>query len=63
MYGSTMDVLTNLYPRVSSGGYVIIDDYGGLATCKTAVDDFRSQNGIATPIQEIDWSGVFWRKD
>jgi O-methyltransferase len=27
MYGSTMDALQLLYPRLSVGGYVIIDDY------------------------------------
>ena len=27
MYSSTIDALTNLYPRFSRGGYVMIDDY------------------------------------
>lgn len=62
MYASTMDALVALYPKLSSGGYAIVDDYGGIQTCKQAVDDFRSQQGIDEPLQRIDWSGVFWEK-
>lgn len=32
MYSSTTDALTYLYPKVSSGGYVIVDDYKLLPT-------------------------------
>ena len=57
-----MDVLENLYPRLSPGGYTIIDDYGAVPACKQAVDDYRARNAIVEPIQRIDWTGVFWRK-
>src|SRR5882757_8401528 len=30
LYESTMQALQSLYPRLSPGGFVIIDDYGGL---------------------------------
>ncbi|MDQ2948006.1 MAG: TylF/MycF family methyltransferase [Acidobacteriota bacterium] len=63
MYSSTMDVLENLYPRLSPGGYAIIDDYGAVPACRQAVEDYRARNGIAEPIQRIDWTGVFWRKE
>jgi O-methyltransferase len=62
MYSSTMDVLENLYPRLSPRGYAIIDDYGAVAACKQAVEDYRARHGITDPIQMIDWTGVFWRK-
>lgn len=62
MYGSTMDTLTNLYHRVSAGGHVIVDDYGEVPACRLAVTDFRARNGIIEPMDEIDLSGVFWRK-
>ena len=62
MYGSTMDILTPLYPKVSQGGFVIIDDYGAVPACREAVNDFRSIHGISEPITEIDWTGVYWRK-
>jgi O-methyltransferase len=61
MYQSTMDVLTSLYSKLSIGGFCIIDDYG-LHTCHQAVDDFRKEKGIIAPLQKVDWSGVYWRK-
>ena len=62
MYESTMDGLQNLYHNLSPGGFVIIDDYGCLPNCKRAVDDFRAANSINEPMQEIDWTGVYWQK-
>jgi Macrocin-O-methyltransferase (TylF) len=62
MYESTWLVLTHFYPRVSSGGFVIVDDYGAIPTCKAAVDDFRRRHSIASPMSSVDWTGVFWRK-
>jgi len=61
MYGSTMDILENLYDKVSSGGYVIVDDYM-LPPCRKAIEDFRKDNDIHEPIIEIDGSGVYWKK-
>jgi O-methyltransferase len=62
LYESTMDALLALYDKVSPGGYVIVDDYGCLAPCKQAITDFRTQRGITDPIEEVDWTGAFWRK-
>jgi len=61
MYESTIQVLDALYARLSSGGYVIVDDYGGIPACKRAVDEFRAAHGISDEIHEIDWTGIFWR--
>ena len=61
MYGSTMDALNSLYPKLSKGGYCIIDDYA-LHGCKAAIDDYRAKNVITDEIIEIDWSGRYWRK-
>ncbi|MED1640934.1 TylF/MycF/NovP-related O-methyltransferase, partial [Bacillus thuringiensis] len=61
MYESTMDSLTNLYDKVSPGGFIIIDDYS-LYTCKMAVTDFRRDRNITDPLQPIDQCSVFWRK-
>ena len=41
MYESTMDALVNLYPKLSPGGFVIIDDYNAVQSCNAAVADFR----------------------
>lgn len=62
MYESTWIVLEHMYPRVSPGGYVFIDDYGCVPGCKQAVDDFRRMHSIESPMSPVDWSGVFWRK-
>lgn len=64
MYESTMDALQALYPKLSAGGYLIVDDYGneGLAGCKAAVDDYRRDRGITDPIEQVDWTGIFWKK-
>lgn len=62
MYSSTIVALKNLYPKLSTGGFCIIDDYA-LAGCKRAVDDFRAENGIAAELKVIDRSGRYWRKE
>jgi hypothetical protein len=62
MYESTMDGLVNLYPKLSVGGYVIVDDYGALESCKAAVDDYRRDNKIIDEIVGIDWTGVYWKR-
>jgi hypothetical protein len=62
LYESTMEALIALYPKVSAGGYVIIDDYGALPNCRAAVCDFRDANSITDRIVPIDWTGVYWQK-
>ncbi|OYX97371.1 MAG: macrocin O-methyltransferase [Hyphomicrobium sp. 32-62-53] len=62
LYESTILALAALYPRLSPGGIVIVDDYGCLAQCARAVDDYRATHGIEEPIVAIDWTGVYWRK-
>lgn len=62
MYQSTIEALRFLYPKVSVGGYVIVDDYGAAPGCKRAVDDFRREYGIDEELCWIDWTGVFWQR-
>ena len=61
MYQSTIEALTCLYPKLSVGGYCIVDDYA-LEGCKQAVNDFLADNKISSPLYEIDWTGVYWKK-
>ncbi len=63
MYGSTIEALENLYPKLSVGGYCIIDDYGALEGCHNAVDDYRKKENIIDMIHIVDWSGVYWKKN
>jgi hypothetical protein len=51
-YASTMDALELLYPRVSAGGHIIIDDWH-LNGCRRAVLDYRAACGISTPIKGV----------
>ena len=61
LYESTMDALVALYPKLSPGGFLIIDDYY-LPNCGKAVHDYRNQHGIADEIIPIDWASIYWRK-
>ena len=61
MYESTIDALTHLEPLVSPGGYVIVDDHGGIEACRQAVSDHRAARGITAEIHQVDWTAVWWR--
>lgn len=63
MYGSTMDALKALYPRLAVGGFAIIDDYEVIPTCRRAVDDFRAAHGITEPVMPVDGNAGFWRRE
>jgi O-methyltransferase len=63
LYESTIDTLEALYPKLSVGGYCIVDDYGALEPCRRAVEEYRRQNGITEPILPVDWTGVYWRRE
>lgn len=62
MYESTITSLENLYPKLSVGGYVIIDDFGLLPACRQAVLDYREKNNIKEKIIKIDSCGVYWKR-
>lgn len=63
LYQSTFDALTHLWPGLAVGGFVIVDDYGAVEGCRRAVDDFRAMHGIVTPLEHVDWTGIWWRRD
>jgi O-methyltransferase len=62
LYESTIQVLDALYPRLSAGGFCIIDDYHQIDACRQAVTDYRQRNSISAEVIEIDGTGVYWRK-
>jgi O-methyltransferase len=62
-YDATRLSLEALYPRLSAGGYLIVDDYLALDPCREAVDDFRDEHGITEPLDEVDWSCARWRRE
>jgi|ERR1035437_3185934 hypothetical protein len=63
-YESTMDGLTNLYDKLSVGGYLIIDDYGedDWTYCRKAVDEFRAARGITDPLLTVDRCCSYWQR-
>jgi hypothetical protein len=62
MYESTIIALRALYPRLSIGGYVIVDDFGAVPGARKAVEDFRIEHEIDEPIVQIDYCGVYWQR-
>ena len=62
LYESTIQVPEGFYPRLSAGGFCIIDDYGAMLSCRAAVEDYRRDHGVMEPIVDIDGKGVLWTK-
>ncbi len=62
LYESTYQALEALYPKLSPGGFCIIDDYGTFEYCAQAVTDYRVKMNITEDIFDIDSWGVYWRK-
>jgi O-methyltransferase len=61
LYSSTMDALAALYPKVSKGGFVIVDDFHGWPGCKRAIQEYLLSRGESPAIQSIDEDGAYWR--
>ncbi|WP_422770518.1 TylF/MycF/NovP-related O-methyltransferase [Plantactinospora sp. WMMC1484] len=62
LYDSTSVALRSLYPKLSVGGYVIIDDYHAVRGCQQAVDDFRAELGITDELVPVDWTCRYWQR-
>lgn len=63
-YESTRHELEHLYPRLSTGGVLIIDDYGHWQGCRRAVDEYFN-DGAARPIllNRVDYTARIGIKD
>lgn len=59
-YLPTKVAMEKLYPRLSPGGILIVDDYGHWMGCKKAVDEFFGSN--RPQMHEVDYSCVVFRK-
>ena len=57
-YESTKIELEVLYPKIVSGGFLIIDDYGHFVGCKKATDDYFKKIGVDPLFKQIDYTGV-----
>jgi len=56
-YESTRHELHCLFPRLSPGGVLIIDDYGHWKGARQAVDEYIEQNGLKVLLNRIDYTG------
>ena len=63
LYDSTRDALEALYPKVSPGGYVVVDDYNWAEECRAAVHDYLDSVGEEVQVQAIDAEAVYWRRE
>lgn len=63
-YESTMDALNCLYPKLSPGGFLIIDDYNVVEGCNRAIHDYRQQHQITEPLTVIaPGIGAWWQRN
>ena len=55
-YASTRHELEHLYPRLSPGGVLIIDDYGHWRGARKAVDEYFAAQRLPLHLREIDYT-------
>jgi hypothetical protein len=55
-YESTVHELVHLFPRVSRGGVVLIDDYGHWKGARRATDEYFSSRKIPFLLSRVDYS-------
>jgi len=57
-YSSTLHELRHLYPRLSEGGLLIIDDFGHWQGSRQATEEYFAELGNAAPfLSRIDYTG------
>lgn len=56
-YESTYHEMLHLFPRLVSGGVLIVDDYGHHMGAKEAVDKYIRENGVKILLNRIDYTG------
>ena len=54
-YASTAHELAHLYPRLSTGGILILDDYGAWQGARQAVDEYFQDAAVL--LNRLDWTG------
>jgi len=55
-YESTRHELVHLYPRLSDGGVLIVDDYGHYEGARRAVDEYLDECGEAPLLNRVDYT-------
>ena len=62
LYESTYHELFHLYPKTTSQGVIIIDDYGHFQGSQEATEKYLSQNPQKVLLHRIDYSCRIWIK-
>ena len=57
-YASTRHELMHLFPRITKGGVLIIDDYGHFLGARRAVDEYFKEHQIKILMRRIDYTGI-----
>jgi hypothetical protein len=55
-YESTRHELIHLFPRLVSGGVLILDDYGHWQGARKALDEYFEEHGVKMLLNRIDYS-------
>jgi hypothetical protein len=53
-YSSTKHELVHLFPRLTTGGVLLLDDYGYWQGARRAVDEYLTENGLYLLLNRID---------
>jgi O-methyltransferase len=61
-YESVRLTLESMYPLVSRGGFVVIDDYGAWPGARRATKEHRRKAGDSARLRRTDHAGRYWRK-
>lgn len=56
-YQSTRHELHHLFPRLASGGVIIVDDYGHWQGARQAVDEYLQAHDVSLLLHRIDYTG------
>lgn len=56
-YESTYHELIHLFPRLTAGGVLILDDYGHWAGAREAVDQYFREQSVSLLLNRIDYTG------
>jgi hypothetical protein len=56
-YESTYHEMVHLFPRLVTGGVLIIDDYGHFKGAREAVDKYLRENNVKILLNRIDYTG------
>jgi hypothetical protein len=61
-YDSTLIELELLYPRLTPGGYLIVDDYGHWHGSRRAVNEYFGEEFVQENFKKLDYTGIMLQK-